>query len=240
MNSYKISLFLILSAATTFVFADVSRTGKILDAFKEQEKEYLFDVIPFSQTDEQKLFEREKVVSNLESYMSRINNAKTQYASGLSNATRKRKTLENAISELDTSIESTLLQIQRTEGNILAKEWEIISLEGQISDMSKKIQEQREIILKYVNIIYNQGTTVYDNKENVDVLKVLIMDSEDLSSIFLNIHYNSLVAQLWKEYSDTRKVWVSEGRIRNSQKGIGWWKDPTWIWQENVIISACW
>jgi hypothetical protein len=62
--------------------------------------------------------------------------------------------------------------------------------------MSKKIQEQREIILKYVNIIYNQGTTVYDNKENVDVLKVLIMDSEDLSSIFLNIHYNSLVAQL--------------------------------------------
>ncbi len=197
---------MLLSAATTFVFADVSRTGKILDAFKEQEKEYLFDVIPFSQTDEQKLFEREKVVSNLESYMSRINNAKTQYASGLSNATRKRKTLENAISELDTSIESTLLQIQRTEGNILAKEWEIISLEGQISDMSKKIQEQREIILKYVNIIYNQGTTVYDNKENVDVLKVLIMDSEDLSSIFLNIHYNSLVAQLWKEYMDNYRV----------------------------------
>jgi hypothetical protein len=81
MNSYKISLFLLLSAITTFAFADVSRTGRILDAFKEQEKEYLFDVIPFSQTDEQKLFEREKVVSNLESYMSRINNAKTQYAS---------------------------------------------------------------------------------------------------------------------------------------------------------------
>ena len=185
--------------------AEISRTSKILDDFKLQQKEYLFDVIPFSQTEEQKLFERENKVNWLESFLERIENAKNQYKVQKDFATRKKLTLENVIKEYDTSIDTTIYQINQIIWVIAVKENEITSLIWQISDMKKKIIETRATLMKYLSIIYSKSSVIYNNQD-VDIFRVIVMNEWDISSLFLDIYYKSLVTRLWKWYVDDYRM----------------------------------
>jgi|GEM_PF-3714657 len=144
------------SDPTTIVGIKKSRTSKILDTFKDQEKVLLFENVPFSSDDELGIFNAERKMNSLSDILKRIQSSKQQYKEQKQIVTREKITLKRTISELDTSIGETEQSIKDTEDRISEKNREIAQYTQHIEELQQKIAVNKEAILRYLTYIYSK------------------------------------------------------------------------------------
>ena len=195
---------------TTIVGIKKSRTTQILDNFKEKQEVLLFQNIPFSSDDELWLFNAERKMNSLNDIMKRINSSKEQYKEQKRVVTREKFTLKKMIIDLDTSIAETEKSISDTEELIAEKNREIAQYAMHIDELNTKIQENKTSILRYLAYIYTKGDLVYDETQNIDVLRSIILNDGDLWEIFNDIHYKSILEMAGQNFIEAHRSLVKE------------------------------
>ncbi len=198
------------SDPTTIVGIKKSRTSKILDNFKNQEKVLLFENVPFSSDDELGIFNAEKKMNSLNDVLKRLQSSKEQYKEQKQVVTREKITLKRTIAELDTSISETEQSIKDTEDRIAEKNREIAEYSLHIDELQQKIATNKESILKYLTYIYTKGDLIYDNAQNIDVMRSIILNDGNISDILNDIHYKSILEITGQNFIEQHRLLIKE------------------------------
>lgn len=136
------------------VAIDPKTSGRIIDAFKEQQKEILFESLPFSESGANMILEHEYTMNGLDGLRSRLLLIQGAYVEKKNEVTGQRKTLEEALAILDSTIAQTEAQITLSNMRIREKDIKAQELSQLSIDLSKKIYASRKTILSYVANIY--------------------------------------------------------------------------------------
>jgi predicted Zn-dependent peptidase len=122
-----ISTFLIFSilSPTASTAIDSTTSGRILDNFKNQQEEILFESSPVEVVDSNKILEQEYAMNGLDSLKSRLEAMQSVYTLKKDAITEVRITLEQALSVLLESIKSTEKSIENANIAILQKQKKI-------------------------------------------------------------------------------------------------------------------
>lgn len=198
------------SDPTTIVGIKKSRTSKILDTFKNQEKVLLFENVPFSSDDELGIFNAERKMNSLGDILKRLQSSKEQYKEQKRIVTREKITLKRTISELDASINETEQSISDTEDRISEKNREIAQYAQHIEELQQKITVNKEAILRYLTYIYSKWDLIYDDSQNVDIMRSIILNDGDISDILNDIHYKSILEVTGQNFIEQHRSLIKE------------------------------
>jgi vacuolar-type H+-ATPase subunit H len=211
-----LSSFLLLTFSVTFVSPnwiaalDTRNSARILENFKDHQKEILFETLPFAETGSNILLENEYVKNGLEGLKSRIALMQNAYTIKKDLATEKRMDLEMAIAVMDKAITETENQIQATKDQIYEKQVQSQELLRVSLELKEKIRLHRKTILTYLANIYSDGNVLLDQKGNVDVIKNLILSDQNIDVLLQDVTYKSLVTILGQKFIDEFRALVKE------------------------------
>lgn len=210
----------------TFVGLRKTRTAKILDNFKNEEREILFENVPFTEDDEKGILHIETRIKGLSKYLTRIESAKQQYKERKIMISKKKNTLKRAIENLDEDIVTQEKEISLLSDDINQKNRDIRSFGDKILELEKKIEENKSSILKYLLYIYSRGDLVYDDTHNVDVLRSIILNDGNMTDIFNDVHYKSLLEVAGQNYIEQhrsliREYYATKERIKDEKNTQG-------------------
>ena len=104
---------------------DTTTSGRILDNFKAQQEEILFDSSPIETVDAGNLLQQEYAINGLESLKTRLQAMQSAYQSKKDAVTEVRMTLEENLATLADSIKTTEDSIAKTTTDIAEKQQKI-------------------------------------------------------------------------------------------------------------------
>ena len=149
-------------------------------------------------------------MNSLNEILKRIASSKEQYKEQKQAVTREKFTLKRMIAELDASIAETEKSISDTEKAIAEKNREIAKYALHIEELNAKIAENKTAILRYLTYIYMKGDLVYDETQNIDVLRSIILNDGNLGDIFNDIHYKSVLEMAGQNFIEIHRGLVKE------------------------------
>ena len=158
---------------------DTTRSGRILDNFKSQQEEILFESSPVDIADASSVLEQEYAMNGLQSLKTRLKLIETAYTAKKNEITEIRVTLEEALKNLDESIVSTEQSLNQATIDIYLKKQKIQQLRSDGLILKGKIREHRKVILSYLANIYSEWNTILDETGNIDLIKGMILSDKD-------------------------------------------------------------
>lgn len=184
--------------------------GRILDTFKQEEKKMIFQNIPVDQEKLDNVFEKEYKMHGLKGLVDKMSALENTYQSEKDALTERKLTLKEAIRLFDEKIAESKLQIQSIESSILQKETRIQDYHRQTIDLKKSIHKSKSTILKYLSHIYSTQYTIYSDNEDIDSIKMLILNDGNIDEILSDILYKWLIAEVWQKYIEEYRSLVRE------------------------------
>lgn len=189
---------------------DTTTSGRILDNFKAEQADILFESSPVDITDASEILKQEYAMNGLDSLRSRLQTIEWAYQQKKDAVGEVRVSLENALATLESSIQSTQDSIVTTTSNIAIKQQKIQQLQSDGLALRVRIREHRAIILSYLTNIYSEGTTLLDSGGNIDLIKNMILTTEDTDFSLAEITYKTLVTQMWQQFVNEYRDLVRE------------------------------
>jgi septal ring factor EnvC (AmiA/AmiB activator) len=104
------------------------------------------------------------------------------------NIAKRIMSLEGTIAELDEDIADTIKQAEQTNDDIVYTNSQIENQKKTIDVLTKKVEENREILLDYLVHIYKKGNYMYEG-ENIDNLKTIILSGEDIGDVINDVYF---------------------------------------------------
>jgi len=119
--------------------------------------------------------------------------------------------LEDTIKLLDEEIETTKNEILTLSRNIVSLTSEINTTKSEIDEKNKEIFENKKILLEYIAHIYKKQNLIYSTERNeVDSLKTLLLNSSSLWDILSEIHFSSIIEVTWQQLIEKHRKLVKE------------------------------
>lgn len=217
---------------------DPTTSARILDDFKEKQEETLFESTPIDMVDASKILEQEYAMNGLESLKGRLHTIETIYQDKKNSVTNTRLTLEDTLKKIADSIQVTEKSIAETEELIVQKNQKIQELQSQDLALKVRIREHRKVILSYLVNIYSEGNSVLDIQGNIDLIKWMILTTEDTDSSLSDITYKTLVAQMGQKFVNeyrelVRSLYISQIQVKKEENQLNQLK----IWLGEQINS---
>jgi len=207
--TFLISSTLLFALPFSSVAIDKNTSARILDTFKEGQKEILFENTPM-QGSENTLLEHEYSMNGLHALKARLEAMKGIYDKEKEVLSYKRQTLEWTISAIQNAIDLTESNIEQIETDIESRTQKIQELQSVSLSYRKKIREHRAIILKYLSNIYTESSYISDDIGQIDVMKSLILTDKDTDYFFTDLVYKELVTLLGQKFVDEYKWLVKD------------------------------
>ncbi len=177
----------------SFVGIKKSKTAQILDNFKKNEDKLLFENAPFNKEEEAYIFEGEQAINNLEEILRRVGESKDSLKQQKQEVTARKFTLEAMLTELEKTMSENEQKISESEEMIREKNRDIAETIRSISDLQDRIESNKQAILDYLSYIYSKSDLIYDEKNEVDVIRTLVLSDGNLSDILSDLHFKSLL-----------------------------------------------
>ena len=181
---------------------DTRTSGRILDNFKAQQADILFESAPLEITDASKILEQEYAMNGLDSLRNRLQTIQWAYQAKKDAIGEVRVSLESALAVLEVSIQATTESIATTTVDITLKQQKLQQLQADGISMRVRISEHRAIILAYLTNIYSEGNTILDAGGNIDLIKSMILTTGDSDLVLSDITYKTLVTQMGQQFVD--------------------------------------
>jgi murein DD-endopeptidase MepM/ murein hydrolase activator NlpD len=197
-----IFIFFLGAVPLSSIAIDRSTAGRILDNFKDSEKEILFQNTPIGWSGSNELLQSEYNMNGLEALKARLEWMRTAYDSKRSEVQEKRLSLEDTIRAIDSAILLSTENIEKTESEITTRTAHIQELRSTSLEYRKKIRANRVVILKYLSNIYSESSLIAWADGNIDMLKSLIITQNDTDFFFTDIAYKELIALLGQKFVD--------------------------------------
>lgn len=196
--------------SSSFLGMKKSRSAKILDNFKDREKELIFETVPFTSEDESILFDKESKMSSLNDIMARLENAKEQYKDQKREVTKQKLTLKSYIAEIDANVAETEKAIEEARQQISINNENIAKLMQDILDLEEKISSNKASLLEYLTYIYSKGDMVYGDNNELDVIRSIVLNDGNLSDIINDIQYKSILEVAGQNFVEVHRGLVRE------------------------------
>ena len=197
-----IFIFLLGVLPFSSIALDRATAGRILDNFKDGEKEILFQNTPINGSGSNELLQSEYNMNGLEALKSRLQGMRDAYDTRKIEVQEKRLSLEETIRAIDSAILLSTENIEKIESEIATRTFHIQELRSTSLEYRKKIRANRSVILKYLSNIYSETSLISGSDGNIDMLKSLIITQNDTDFFFTDIAYKELIALLGQKFVD--------------------------------------
>ncbi|GAB0174794.1 MAG: hypothetical protein HHAS10_06730 [Candidatus Altimarinota bacterium] len=196
------SILLISVSPLIALSIDPATSGRILDSFKKEEYEILFENSLFDQSGANDIYEKEYLISGIEGLRNRLSQVIKTYEQKKSEVSLQKDSLVSLIANIEENISDTSSEIRKIEGQIEEKKKDINELKNLSIELSVKIKKNRSIMLSYIANVYAEGNLIFDEKNEVDVFRSLILSDENIDNVAQDITYKSLVSSLGQKFID--------------------------------------
>ena len=198
-----LSSFIFLTATPVLVLGiDPTTSWRIIDSFKREEYEILFESTPFDQKWANEIYEKEYIISWIEWLKNRLSHVIKTYEEKKSEIWLQKSSLESVIANIENSISDASSDIREIEEEIAEKQEDIDQYHSISIDLSVKIKKNRSIMLSYLANVYAEGNLIFNEKNEVDIIRSLILSDQDSDAISQDITYKSLVSSLGQTFID--------------------------------------
>ncbi|PID83965.1 hypothetical protein CSB09_03555 [Candidatus Gracilibacteria bacterium] len=204
---------------------DTGSSGNIINAFKQKEKQILFESLPFTAGSTNGILEQEYKMNGLESLKQKIAQKQSEYEAKRIQAEEHINTLSQRVALIDASIDETRQAMEEAETLIEQKErkieiWKQAQLKTQYT-----IDSYKKTILSYLANIYSQGNIGLTNSGQADIIQSMLLSDKDSDFFISDITYKTLVSELGEqfvhEYRElVRQQYVHQIQIQEQKRKI--------------------
>lgn len=193
-----------------FAGITAEQKGAILDNYKKRQYDLLFEskLWDFSSeyADIVNISKKVWVFSNISEKISSEKSIAEQKTHELQ---EKIQSLEESIEQLDSDIEWTRVKVDTINRNVVTVKWEIESNKKQLEIISKKITENREILLEYLAYLYKKQQNAY-GEEEFDNIKSILLSGEDIGEVINDLYFTGIIQVTGKKLIDKHRKFVAE------------------------------
>lgn len=146
--------------------------------------------------------------------------------------------LEESKKEIEEDIKNVLKKIQDLSLASAQLKTDIELNEKKIELLKQKIEENKKILLEYLEYMYKKGNTAYDWIQ-IDNLKSIILNDEDISSVINDLYFNGLIQIAGKNLIDKHmkfiwELYVQKVDLENKKIEYAWIRKQLIIEQKNL------
>lgn len=216
-------LIFVLSANFLSVFSATSSSWNALENFTNRQYELLFDSNLSNISDEYwDIFDITKKLETFTSMSERVKKSREivevdneNILNKITNLEETKKQIENEIKEITEKIKDiSLVSIQLKT--------EIELTEKKIESLKIQIEENRNVLLEYIDYMYKKWNTAYE-WDKIDNLKSIILNNEEISNVINDLYFNSIVQKAGKTLIDKHMkfVWqLYEQKVNLEEKKV--------------------
>lgn len=163
-----------------------SSSARIVNAFIDQQYATLFGNQPFSEEEEQVLFDTDTAIAQTSLRRDRIADAIEQYerASGL--ARQEKLSLARTLKQIDTAIIEHQEALIQSQNSSQVASLDIRKTQERIAETQASISANTQTLMNYLEYTYARGTSIYDSGE-IDLMKALILESGSMGDTLRSI-----------------------------------------------------
>lgn len=117
--------------------------------------------------------------------------------------------LEKSIQSIDKDIQDKITDVNTTNIKILKTKKDIEDWKKTIEVLKQRIKTNREILLEYVTHIYKKWNLTFSNDNNIDNIKWIILNWDDIWEILNDLHFKSMLELAWQKLVEKHRelVW---------------------------------
>lgn len=187
----------------------------ILNTFKEKQYELLFESKTWEITPEEKsLFNISKKINLYWNIEDNIYDARKNYESKIAENLETISSLEDQIKSLEVDIEDTTKRIWNINSKVIDVKKDIDFSNKTIDLLKTKIDENKEILLKYLVYLYKKWNTSAWDFNKIDNLKSIILNWDNISDLINDLYFKWLIQITWKKLIDKHRDYISELYIK--------------------------
>lgn len=188
--------------------------GRIIENFKkEQQKNINNSNVVLS--DDLNLFDTQNKISVYETIKEKNKQKKEQLDLQKDVISSRVMNLEETITLLDEEIATTTQEVLNLSRNIIALTQEIETTKLDIEVLNKQIYENKKILLKYIAHIYKKQNLIYSGEDsNIDSLKTVILNSDNLSEVLSDLHFSTILDATGQMLIEKHRKLVKELFVR--------------------------
>lgn len=193
---------------------DADEAGKILENFKRQEKEMIFE--------SNSMFLDESDKSILNTYR-RLNlygaigdkvQSKREYLESQNEKISSRvESLESSIAELDDDINTLVAEVNNINQQIVVTKEKIETNKETIVLLKNKIAENTEVLLDYMVYLYKKGEYVSSGND-IDNLKSILLSWEPIDEVINDLYFKSIIQLTGQQLIEKHRKYISSLYIK--------------------------
>lgn len=207
--TFFILLALLLKTAITFAALTNSEKWIMLQNFKRQEYEMIFEsnasIIANEDTGILNSSRKINVFNSIwESVQSKREYLEFQNQKIVSRVT----SLESSIAELDSDIEDTIKEVNKINFEIVETKDQIEIKEKTLAIIKTKIADNTQILLDYITYMYKKGDYISDGAD-IDTVKSILLSGQDIGDVINELHYKGIIQLTGQRLIEKHRDFIS-------------------------------
>ncbi len=196
----------------------------ILENFENQEIKNIFDNTdffdPLSNTT---LIDSSKKIDTFSTLKSRAEEKRIYLEKQNELLIERVNSLEKSIISLDNDIKDKITEVNNTNIKIIKTKKNIEEWKKTIEFLNEKIKTNREILLEYVTHIYKKWNLTFSGDNNIDNIKWIILNWENIGDILNDLHFKSMLELTWQKLVEKHRelvgdLYVKRLELENNEK----------------------
>ncbi|NDK09481.1 peptidoglycan DD-metalloendopeptidase family protein [Candidatus Gracilibacteria bacterium] len=207
-SRYIILLPLFISLTIPVVFALTSK-GQMLENFKRQEKEMIFEsqTIFLDEGDRNILKTYNKL--NVYSSIGDKIQSKREYLEVQNEKINSRvNSLESSIIQFDKDIEELVIEVNKINEQVVSTKDEIDTNKKTIDILQSRIEESTVILLEYIVYLYKKGDYVTTDND-IDNIKSILLSGEKIDELVNDLYFKSIIQLTGQQLIEKHRDFVS-------------------------------
>ncbi len=195
-----ISFFIIDSvyASNSFLYTKSIR-WKIIEDFKEEQFKNIFhNDKNILLKDDLNFFETQNKIESLKNIRLNASLQVSEDTSKINVVSERIASLKETIAELENQIKEVSEEITTLNRDIKTTIDTINTKKENIKKLNSEVQSTKKVLLDYIAHIYKKWNIMYDENNNVDSLKTVILNEWNISTILDDLNFSSVLEFTWQ------------------------------------------
>jgi murein DD-endopeptidase MepM/ murein hydrolase activator NlpD len=190
--------------------------GQVLELFKRKHNKRL-GAQPFQDEADAKVFDTENKIDTLGKVIKAVERGQRQAKTERKPILDKRLGLESLLQTINTQIAANTVELARAQRSVQETNVAIINLSRNINGLEKKISTSRGTLSKYFQEMYVASDALYDDGNDVDLVRGLVLSRGSVSDLWTDLHFKGLLQEKGKRYVEEFRAAVAQSQADREQ-----------------------
>lgn len=207
--------YIILFASLLFYFTAKAaltneQKGMILDNFKDRQQELLFETnVGDFESEDLKIFDTSNRMNIFWDIATKIEYERGTIEDKQVYELGKILSLQESLETLENDISTSTNNVNKINGKIIEIKNDIELNKKSLDLVRNKIEENRKILLKYLQYIYKKSNNIYID-DKFDNLKWILLNDETVSDMINDLYYKNIIQITGEQLIEKHKKLVAQ------------------------------